>query len=47
MTAVTGPSGAGKTTLLRLLAGLDRPDAGELLLDGDALAALRTPSSSR
>ena len=26
--AVTGPSGAGKTTLLRLLAGLDRPDAG-------------------
>ncbi len=32
--AVTGPSGAGKTTLLRLVAGLERPDAGEILLDG-------------
>lgn len=30
-----GPSGAGKTTLLRLMAGLDRPDSGQLLLNGD------------
>jgi len=31
---VLGPSGSGKTTLLRLIAGLEMPDAGEILLDG-------------
>jgi ABC-type Fe3+/spermidine/putrescine transport system ATPase subunit len=29
-----GPSGCGKTTLLRMIAGLERPDAGHILLDG-------------
>jgi ABC-type sugar transport system ATPase subunit len=33
-TAVLGPNGAGKTTLLRLIATLDRPTAGRILLDG-------------
>ena len=35
---VVGPSGSGKTTLLRLIAGLERPDAGEIWLDGRKLA---------
>jgi putative ABC transport system ATP-binding protein len=38
--AVVGASGSGKTTLLGLLAGLDRPTAGEVWLDGVALSAL-------
>jgi putative ABC transport system ATP-binding protein len=32
--AVRGPSGSGKSTLLAMLAGLDRPDAGEVRIDG-------------
>jgi putative ABC transport system ATP-binding protein len=38
--AITGPSGSGKTTLLQLLGALDRPSAGELELDGEALSGL-------
>jgi len=38
--AVMGESGVGKSTLLNLLAGLDRPDTGRVLLDGVELSAL-------
>jgi putative ABC transport system ATP-binding protein len=35
--AVTGPSGSGKSSLLALLAGLERPDAGEVLVDREPI----------
>lgn len=40
-----GPSGSGKTTLLRLIAGLDKPDTGRVLLNGCDITA--TPTHTR
>jgi putative ABC transport system ATP-binding protein len=40
LTAVMGPSGSGKSTLMHLLAGLDRPSAGEVWIDGTELTRL-------
>jgi len=45
--AIVGPSGSGKTTLLGLLAGLDRPAAGTVELDGRDLGALTEDQRAR
>ena len=38
--AIVGPSGCGKSTLLYLLGLLDRPDGGEIFIDGQSMAAI-------
>jgi spermidine/putrescine ABC transporter ATP-binding subunit len=43
--SLLGPSGCGKTTLLRLLAGFERPDAGEIYIDGQPQS--RVPANRR
>lgn len=45
--AVVGKSGSGKTTLLNLLAGIDAPTMGELLVDGEPLHAMSQDGLSR
>src|SRR5258708_2251062 len=42
---ILGPSGCGKTTTLRMMAGLELPTAGRILLDGEDVTAL--PASAR
>ena len=44
--AITGPSGSGKSTLLGLMAGLDRPSRGKVIIDGTDLGALREDALS-
>ena len=38
--SILGPSGSGKTTILRTVAGFEKPDSGEILMDGEAVNAV-------
>jgi putative ABC transport system ATP-binding protein len=46
-TAVAGPSGSGKSTLLHLLGALDRPDGGEVVLEGRRIDTLERREAAR
>jgi putative ABC transport system ATP-binding protein len=45
--AIMGDSGVGKSTLLNLIAGLDTPDAGEIVVDGVPMASLDDDAATR
>ena len=40
--SIVGPSGAGKTTLLQIIGTLDKPDAGNIIIDGIDVSRLST-----
>ena len=47
LVVLTGRSGSGKTTLLNLIAALDHPDAGEIIVAGAHIARMRLAAAAR
>jgi putative ABC transport system ATP-binding protein len=47
LTAIMGPSGSGKSTLMHCMAGLDRPDAGTVVVDGLEVSAMNERKLTR
>jgi putative ABC transport system ATP-binding protein len=47
MVSIVGPSGSGKSTLLNLIGGMDRPNEGEIRIDGTCLAGLSDDDLTR
>ncbi len=47
MVAITGPSGCGKSTLLNVIAAIERPDSGRVLVDGASVTDLEKPAAYR
>jgi putative ABC transport system ATP-binding protein len=45
--AIVGPSGSGKSTLLGLIAGLDRPTSGSIILDGVEISSMQESAMAR
>lgn len=47
LTVITGPNGGGKTTLAKIVAGLEQPDSGKILLDGQDITQLDVTQRAR
>ena len=47
LVVITGPNGSGKTTLARLIAGIDRPKAGQIVLNGEDITNLDVTERAR
>ncbi len=46
MVSIVGPSGAGKTTLLQIIGTLDKPDSGNIIIEGTDVSQLSTKKLS-